>query len=129
MNPLDFDAFVVLMGYKTIELDPEDVLLEAWSKFDDHGTGCVNAERYNQLKNKKNFNGFVSVRIDFIFYIVFFFLTFYYNVNRMHFSIIINMINRRFGGEMLLLSFRVTEFFFVGKIRNLVYTFFILLNL
>lgn len=45
LSPLDFDAFVALMGYKMIELDPEDVLLEAWSKWDLEGTGFILEER------------------------------------------------------------------------------------
>ncbi|XP_055679560.1 myosin regulatory light chain, smooth muscle [Lutzomyia longipalpis] len=45
MDPLDFDAFVVLLGYKTIELDPEDVLLEALSKWDKNHTGLISQDR------------------------------------------------------------------------------------
>lgn len=45
MNPLDFDAFVVLLGYRTIELDPEDVLLEALSKWDKEGNGLISEDR------------------------------------------------------------------------------------
>lgn len=52
MDPLDFDAFVVLLGYKTIELDPEEVILEALSKWDKNGTGFIDEEllKKNQLK-------------------------------------------------------------------------------
>lgn len=45
MNPLDFDAFVMLLGYKTIELDPEDVLIEALSKWDDEKTGLISEDK------------------------------------------------------------------------------------
>ncbi|XP_055381261.1 myosin regulatory light chain, smooth muscle [Condylostylus longicornis] len=45
MQPINFDSFVMLMGYKTIELDPEDVLLEAWSKWDINGTGLIDEDR------------------------------------------------------------------------------------
>lgn len=45
MNPLDFDAFVMLMGYRTIEMDPEDVLLEALSKWDLHRCGVIDEEK------------------------------------------------------------------------------------
>lgn len=45
MNPLDFDAFVMLLGYKTIELDPEDVLLEALSKWDTGHTGLISEDK------------------------------------------------------------------------------------
>ncbi|XP_059612153.1 myosin regulatory light chain, smooth muscle [Phlebotomus argentipes] len=45
MEPLDFDAFVVLLGYKTIELDPEEVLLEALSKWDKNRTGLISHDR------------------------------------------------------------------------------------
>ncbi|ALC46041.1 CG33098 [Drosophila busckii] len=40
-EPLDYEAFVQLMCRRTQELDPEDVLLEAWSKWDDYGTGKI----------------------------------------------------------------------------------------
>lgn len=46
MNPLNFDAFVMLLGYKTIELDPEDVLLEALSKWDLEKLGVIDEEKY-----------------------------------------------------------------------------------
>lgn len=45
MNPLNFDAFVMLLGYKTIELDPEDVLIEALSKWDLEKTGVISEEK------------------------------------------------------------------------------------
>lgn len=44
MHPLDFDAFVMLLGYKTIELDSEDVLMEALSKWDKDGKGVISEE-------------------------------------------------------------------------------------
>lgn len=45
MNPLDFDSFVMLMGYKTIEMDPEDVLVEALSKWDLQKHGVIDEEK------------------------------------------------------------------------------------
>lgn len=46
MNPLNFDAFVMLLGYKSIELDPEDVLIEALSKWDLEKTGLISEDKY-----------------------------------------------------------------------------------
>lgn len=40
-DPLDVDAFLELMSQRTVELDPEDILLEAWSKWDLYGTGRI----------------------------------------------------------------------------------------
>ncbi|XP_069693497.1 uncharacterized protein [Periplaneta americana] len=45
MNPLDFDAFVILLGYKSIELDPEEVLLEALSQWDYDNSGLISEDR------------------------------------------------------------------------------------
>lgn len=45
-EPLDYDAFVQLMCRRTQELDPEEVLLEAWSKWDDHGTGKIDERKW-----------------------------------------------------------------------------------
>ncbi|KAJ9574056.1 hypothetical protein L9F63_008582 [Diploptera punctata] len=45
MNPLDFDAFVILLGYKSIELDPEEVLLEALSQWDYDDSGLISEDR------------------------------------------------------------------------------------
>lgn len=45
MNPLDFDAFVMLLGYKTIEMDPEDVLIEALSKWDLEKKGVIDEDK------------------------------------------------------------------------------------
>ncbi|XP_017855530.1 PREDICTED: calmodulin [Drosophila arizonae] len=51
-EPLDYEAFVQLMCRRTIELDPEEVLLEAWSKWDDHGTGMIDERKiYEELTN------------------------------------------------------------------------------
>ncbi|XP_073817854.1 myosin regulatory light chain LC-2, mantle muscle [Musca autumnalis] len=44
-DPLDVNAFVELMSFRTVELDPEDVLLEAWSKWDLYGTGKIEEKR------------------------------------------------------------------------------------
>lgn len=45
LHPLDFDAFVVLLGCKTIELDPEEVILDALSRWDYDGSGWINEQR------------------------------------------------------------------------------------
>ncbi|KNC25049.1 hypothetical protein FF38_11873 [Lucilia cuprina] len=51
-EPLNVDAFVELMSHRTIELDPEDVLLEAWSKWDLYGTGKIEERKmYEELTN------------------------------------------------------------------------------
>ncbi|XP_005180104.1 myosin regulatory light chain 12A [Musca domestica] len=44
-DPLNLDSFVELMSFRTVELDPEDVLLEAWSKWDLYGTGKIEEKR------------------------------------------------------------------------------------
>lgn len=46
---MDFDAFVVLMGYKTLELDPEEVLMEALSQWDYGTEGLISEERLVQV--------------------------------------------------------------------------------
>ncbi|XP_053945509.1 myosin regulatory light chain LC-2, mantle muscle [Anastrepha ludens] len=51
-DPLDYEAFIELMSHRTVELDPEDVLLEAWSKWDDYGTGKIEEKKmYEELTN------------------------------------------------------------------------------
>uniref|UniRef100_A0A1A9VFX7 EF-hand domain-containing protein n=1 Tax=Glossina austeni TaxID=7395 RepID=A0A1A9VFX7_GLOAU len=51
-DPLDVDAFLELMSQRTVELDPEDVLLEAWSKWDLYGTGRIEQRKiYEELTN------------------------------------------------------------------------------
>lgn len=44
-NPLDFDGFVNLLGYKTLELDSEETLLAALSRWDQDNTGLISEER------------------------------------------------------------------------------------
>ncbi|VVC88263.1 unnamed protein product [Leptidea sinapis] len=44
-NPLDFDAFVNLLGYKTLELDSEETLIAALSRWDSDNTGYISEER------------------------------------------------------------------------------------
>ncbi|KAL0832208.1 hypothetical protein ABMA28_001661 [Loxostege sticticalis] len=44
-NPLDFDAFVNLLGYKTLELDSEDTLVAALSRWDKDNSGLISEER------------------------------------------------------------------------------------
>lgn len=45
MDPLDFESFVLMYGIRTIEMDPEAVLLEALSKWDKERTGQISIER------------------------------------------------------------------------------------
>ncbi|XP_045524250.1 calmodulin-2 [Pieris brassicae] len=40
-NPLDFDAFVNLLGFKTLELDSEEILVTALSRWDPENTGYI----------------------------------------------------------------------------------------
>ncbi|XP_075975777.1 myosin regulatory light chain, smooth muscle [Anticarsia gemmatalis] len=45
-NPLDFDGFVNLLGYKSIELDSEETLLSALSRWEDNDKkGLISEER------------------------------------------------------------------------------------
>ncbi|XP_068625560.1 myosin regulatory light chain, smooth muscle [Battus philenor] len=44
-QPLDFDAFVNLLGYKTLELDSEETLKAALSRWDAENTGYISEER------------------------------------------------------------------------------------
>lgn len=44
-NPLDFDSFVILLGYRTVELDPEETLLQALSSWDVDDSGLIPEER------------------------------------------------------------------------------------
>ncbi|XP_037951018.1 myosin regulatory light chain LC-2, mantle muscle [Teleopsis dalmanni] len=51
-QPLNYEAFVEMICNRTLELDPEDVLLEAWSKWDDYGTGKIDEKKiYTELTN------------------------------------------------------------------------------
>ena len=45
MDPLDFQSFVLMYGMRTIEMDPEVVLLEALTKWDKERTGQISIER------------------------------------------------------------------------------------
>lgn len=45
MDPLDFQSFVLMYGIRTIEMDPESVLLEALMKWDKERTGQISIER------------------------------------------------------------------------------------
>ncbi|GLH08749.1 Tripeptidyl-peptidase 2 [Gryllus bimaculatus] len=45
ISPLDFDAFVILLGYKTIEMDPEAVLTEALACWDYDNSGLISEDR------------------------------------------------------------------------------------
>lgn len=42
---MDFDAFVVLMGYKTLELDAEEVLSDALAQWDYGTDGLISEAR------------------------------------------------------------------------------------
>ncbi|XP_045449237.1 calmodulin isoform X2 [Melitaea cinxia] len=44
-DPLDFDSFVNLLGYKTLELDSEETLIAALSRWDIDNTGYISEER------------------------------------------------------------------------------------
>ncbi|XP_045767689.1 myosin regulatory light chain 2, smooth muscle minor isoform [Maniola jurtina] len=44
-NPLDFDSFVNLLGYKTLELDSEETLIAALSRWDTDNTGYISEDR------------------------------------------------------------------------------------
>ncbi|CAK1579506.1 unnamed protein product [Parnassius mnemosyne] len=44
-HPLDFDAFVNLLGYKTLELDSEETLKAALARWDAENTGYISEER------------------------------------------------------------------------------------
>lgn len=44
MDPMNFDAFVKLMEYKTLDMDDEEILVEALSQWD-YGTGLISEER------------------------------------------------------------------------------------
>ncbi|CAG5046325.1 unnamed protein product [Parnassius apollo] len=44
-QPLDFDAFVNLLGYKTLELDSEETLKAALSRWDAEKSGYISEER------------------------------------------------------------------------------------
>lgn len=44
-QPMDFDSFAMMMCFKTMELEPEIVLLEALSKWDERCQGVISLER------------------------------------------------------------------------------------
>lgn len=44
-QPIDFDSFAMMMCFKTMELEPEIVLLEAFSKWDERIQGVISLER------------------------------------------------------------------------------------
>lgn len=44
-QPIDFDSFAMMMCFKTMELEPEIVLLEAFSKWDEKIQGVISLER------------------------------------------------------------------------------------
>lgn len=44
-KPITFDSFALMMVYKTMELEPEIVLLEALSKWDERVQGVISLER------------------------------------------------------------------------------------
>lgn len=44
-SPMTFDSFSMMMCFKTMELEPEIVLLEAFSKWDERIQGVISLER------------------------------------------------------------------------------------
>lgn len=44
-QPIDFDSFAMMMCFKTMELEPEIVLLEALSKWDEKIQGVISQDR------------------------------------------------------------------------------------
>jgi myosin regulatory light chain 12 len=44
-NPMDFDSFAMMMCFKTMEMEPEIVLLEAFSKWDERIQGVISLDR------------------------------------------------------------------------------------
>ncbi|CAO1423098.1 unnamed protein product [Diamesa hyperborea] len=44
-NPMNFDAFAMMMCFKTMAMEPEIVLLEALSKWDEKCQGVISMER------------------------------------------------------------------------------------
>lgn len=45
-QPLDFDSFAMMICFKTMEMEPEIVMLEALSKWDEKIQGVISLERY-----------------------------------------------------------------------------------
>lgn len=45
-QPMDFDSFAMMMCFKTMEMEPEIVLLEALSKWDERIQGVISLERF-----------------------------------------------------------------------------------
>lgn len=50
-NPMNFDAFAMMMCFKTMAMEPEIVLLEALSKWDEKCQGVISMERFLWLNN------------------------------------------------------------------------------
>lgn len=44
-QPLDFDSFAMMMCFKTMEMEPEIILLEAFSKWDERIQGVISLDR------------------------------------------------------------------------------------
>lgn len=44
-SPMNFDSFAMMMCFKTMELEPEIVLLEALSKWDERIQGVISLEQ------------------------------------------------------------------------------------
>jgi myosin regulatory light chain 12 len=49
-QPIDFDSFAMMMCFKTMELEPEIVLLEALSKWDERIQGVISLERWQKKR-------------------------------------------------------------------------------
>lgn len=45
-QPVDFDSFAMMMCFKTMEMEPEIVMLEALSKWDEKIQGVISLERW-----------------------------------------------------------------------------------
>lgn len=44
-QPITFDSFAMMMCFRTMELEPEIILLEALSKWDERIQGVISLER------------------------------------------------------------------------------------
>lgn len=44
-KPIDFESFAMMVGYRTIELEPEEVLVEALKLYDEKEHGVISEEK------------------------------------------------------------------------------------
>ncbi len=47
-KPIDFESFAMMVGYRTIELEPEEVLVEALKLYDEKELGVISEEKYKK---------------------------------------------------------------------------------